>query len=122
MWGGAWAKLINGIIHIAYHYGSQVGDIPTLVAYATSVDTLATAQIRESPFSFYNPFPYGTDTDQVADPFFAEIDGNSYLFYEVCANFTVPNGFQSHIIKKTFPGTLAEAFSGLYKNATQTPL
>lgn len=121
MYGGAWAMYINGVFHFAYHYGSQSGDLPTLIAYATSVDDLATAQIREAPFAFYNPYPYGDETDQSADPWFVEIDGESYLFYEICANFTV-NGFESYIVKKHFPGTLEQAFDGLFRNASQSPL
>lgn len=115
MYGGMWAMLIGSTIHFAYHYGSIVGDLPTLLAYATSTDNLATATIRESPFAFYNPFPYGSLTDQSADPWFVQIGGSSYLFYEICANFTV-NGFESYIVKKSFPGTLEQAFDDIRKS------
>lgn len=121
MYGGFWAMYINGVIHMANHYGFQTGDLPTYVSYCTSVDTLATAVIREVPFSFFNPFPYADETDQVADPWFVEIDGSSYFFAELCANSTV-NGFESYIIRKSFPGGLSGLFSGLYRNATQSPL
>lgn len=116
MYGGAWAMLIDGVIHIVYHYGSQVGDIPTLLAYGTSTDSLATVVKREWPFTLFNPYPYGTLTDQAADPWLVEINGNSYLFYEITDNsYTMSTMLRTQIRMKSFPGTLTQLFNGVRK-------
>jgi lysophospholipase L1-like esterase len=119
MYGGAWAMYINGVIHFVYHYGSQTGDLPTLVSYATSTDFLSTAIIREAPFSFYNPYPFGADTDQIADPWIVEIDGSTHLFHELAEN---SGTFGAEIRTKSFPGTIPQLFQGVFRNVANPPL
>lgn len=121
MYGGVYTKYINGVYHHFYHYGSQVGDLPTLVAYATSTD-LVTATIREAPFSLFNPQPWPS-TDQIADPYPVEIAGKTYMFYELLDNTYVGGSLiKSQIRKKTFDGTFLQLVNGIYRNATQSPL
>lgn len=102
MYGGMQHIYMNGKWHILYHYGSAIGNLPTILGYAISYD-LITCVIKESPFLDIEATPYGANTDQIADPFMFESNGNTYVFAEYCSNSTI---FQSQIWMWTYEGTM----------------
>jgi hypothetical protein len=89
MYGGMCHRYVNGKWHILYHYGSAVGNLPTILGYATTTD-LISVNLRETPMFGIETDPYGGgSTDQLADPCIFESQGKTYMLAEYCRNSSI---------------------------------
>lgn len=111
MYGGPQLIYKNGTYYAFYHYGTS-GNLPTLLAYATSTDCINWT-VKETPFVPFDIKPYGVLTDQIADPYFTEINGKVYMLAEYCQN-TGAGSYRSSIYLWTFDGTFQQMLNYLY--------
>lgn len=102
MYGGMQHTYINNKWHIFYHYGTQVGNLPTVIGYATSID-LIDVTLKETPMLGIEYPVYGALTDQLADPWMFEFKSKSYMLAEYCKN---TGGFESETWIWEYDGTL----------------
>lgn len=104
MYGGMQHFFLNGKWHIFYHYGTAVGNLPTVVGYATSED-LVTVRLVETPMLGIEYPVYGALTDQLADPWIFEYKGKTYMLAEYCKN---TGDFESELYMWEYDGTLEQ--------------
>jgi hypothetical protein len=102
MYGGPQHFYFDSLWYIFYHYGSEPGNLPTLLGRAISSD-LVTVLKKETPMFGIEATPYGSSTDQIADPFIVEADGKTYLVAEYCQN---AGSYAAQIWMWSFSGTL----------------
>lgn len=86
MYGGSSIVYYDGTWHIFYHYGTSGGNLPTWIAYATSTDDFVTATIQTLPLIPYFYGHFDIDVTQLGDPDVKEIDGSTYLVFEIVVN------------------------------------
>lgn len=98
MYGGPWHTYFNNKWWVAYHY-SPNQYTPTYLAWAVS-DDLETFNIKESPMFGIETTPYGSATDQIADPFIVESQGKCFMLAEYNRN----NPFYAQLWLWSFDG------------------
>lgn len=109
MYGGPQMIHHNGTWYTFYHYGTNSGNLPTVIGWAKSAD-LVTFQKKESPLFAIEAKPYGVNTDQLADPFIVESNGKTYLFGEYSKN---AGYYESQVWMWVYNGTFAQLVDGV---------
>jgi hypothetical protein len=128
MYGGAVNFHLNGKWHVFYHYGSGTGinapgdlgpNLPTFLAYATSLDGISWTK-KEFPFFALEALPFGppasasVGTTQLADPYITEVVESGITYVYLTAEYvenSSPTKNQTRWWR--WRGTLAELVAAL---------
>lgn len=87
--GGPCVYYQNGKFKMIYHFGPGSTNLPTYIAYAeANVNDPLYFKPLYYPLMAIEHKPWGSLTDQYADPELCEIDGKTYLFCSVVDNNT----------------------------------
>jgi hypothetical protein len=103
---------INGLYHAWFHASPGTGVLPDDIYHATSPDFITWTIIGAAPVLARGSEPAGTD--QLADPCVVEINGTSWLYYDLDNNTTST----ASIGVATIAATLHQVVSGSPVNLT----
>lgn len=107
-WSGPEPIWQDSTVNMFYHY-SSAGTIPTWLGFATSTD-LDNFTKKEIPFKAFEALPFGSATDQNADPRVIPAGNKVFLLSEYARNSA---GYQFTIYKWTYNGTFKQLVTGL---------